>query len=215
MDSLTQKLVDILISTVEDGIDCEEVMFGDVEAIKNVLEEAKKAGYTVSTTFEDLEESVLEVNVDAAGNSGIKLAPIHKEKWVEFEVGKVDIPSGNGRTYSREFWEELQKALKYSSRNYYVYFYEDSAGEKVDLRNVVGCVSGMRIVDDKVLQTIQILDTPKGQVLERLLSNPSNLEVSIWGEGMVDKYNKVCVEGYAYLGTLVLVKDKNLEAKQD
>jgi hypothetical protein len=51
MDSLAQKLVDILISTVEDGIDCEGVMFGDVEAIKNVLEEVKKAGYTVSTGF--------------------------------------------------------------------------------------------------------------------------------------------------------------------
>jgi hypothetical protein len=78
MDGLTQKLVNILIDTVEGEIDSEGTIFGDEVAIRSILREAKDAGYTVSTTFKDLEESVLEVNADVAGNPEIKLTPIPK-----------------------------------------------------------------------------------------------------------------------------------------
>jgi len=51
MDILAQKLIDILIDTINSELDSEGIIFGDEEAIKNVLEEAEKAGYTIKDDF--------------------------------------------------------------------------------------------------------------------------------------------------------------------
>jgi hypothetical protein len=47
MDILAQKLIDVLIDT----INSEGIILGDEEAIKNILEEAMKAGYTIKDGF--------------------------------------------------------------------------------------------------------------------------------------------------------------------
>lgn len=110
----------------------------------------------------------------------------------------------NGRIYPRKLWENVinsdyvQELL--ASRT--LFGETDHPAERLEmsLQEVSHCISDIKLEGDNVIATIDILDTPNGNLISKLLDYGSKIGVSSRGAGDVGEDNVVDPDTYTFVG---------------
>jgi ABC-type proline/glycine betaine transport system ATPase subunit len=99
---------------------------------------------------------------------------------------KCDEPYGSsGRIYPREVWEKEIARLQGQVGDGRFFATVDNEGESsVNLAKVAGLVKGMKLEGDDVETSIEILDTPKGELVKKLVQH-GEVEFKSCGVGTV------------------------------
>lgn len=110
----------------------------------------------------------------------------------------------NGRIYPRELWQNVinsdyvQELLASKT----LFGETDHPAERLEmsLQEVSHCISDIKLEGDNVIATIDILDTPNGNLISRLLDYGSKIGVSSRGAGEVGSDNVVDPDTYTFVG---------------
>lgn len=110
----------------------------------------------------------------------------------------------NGRIYPRELWQNVinsdyvQELLASKT----LFGETDHPAERLEmsLQEVSHCISDIKLDGDNVIATIDILDTPNGNLISRLLDYGSKIGVSSRGAGDVGSDNVVDPDTYTFVG---------------
>ena len=110
----------------------------------------------------------------------------------------------NGRIYPRELWQNVinsdyvQELLASKT----LFGETDHPAERLEmsLQEVSHCISDIKLDGDNVIATIDILDTPNGNLISRLLDYGSKIGVSSRGAGDVGNDNVVDPDTYTFVG---------------
>lgn len=112
-------------------------------------------------------------------------------------------PNRNGRVYPRELWEKVLNSE-------YVKEMMDSKclfGEnnhpfddrvEIDLNNVSHCIHSMTIEGDSVIAELDLLPTPAGEIINKLIEYGSSIGVSSRGAGSVNSDGSVDPNDYQF-----------------
>ena len=116
-----------------------------------------------------------------------------KEYVLEGIFGEIDTKNKNNRIYTEDEYvpqiQQLQDKIK-SSKLLGELDHPDSP--IVQLENVSHLVTDTNWDGDNLMGTIEVLDTPKGQILEKLINRDIKLGISSRGLGSTSRTN----EGY-------------------
>lgn len=113
-------------------------------------------------------------------------------------------PNRNGRTYPRELWEKVinseyvkemmaSKCL-FGEANHPL---TDDRVE-IDLNNVSHCIHSLKIEGDSVIAELDLLPTPAGEIINKLIDYGSSIGVSSRGAGSVDSNGFVDPDDYQF-----------------
>jgi len=105
---------------------------------------------------------------------------------VECVLGRLDIKNKNGRVYSREFWEKLlqSKEFQYDLKNRRLTGEMDHPeGVNARGKETSHIVTKVWIEGDKVLGWVEVLDSPAGTILYKLLKSGILYGISSRGYG--------------------------------
>lgn len=116
---------------------------------------------------------------------------------VEVQLMKLDTPSINGRVYSKETMEEVVKNFNESQIKGGTLGKVEEMTHPIDLKDLSHVFENVRIEDDKVMATMNILDTPKGQNVKALLE--SNVKLALAPRLMIDEQQKINEDGQPIL----------------
>lgn len=101
------------------------------------------------------------------------------------EILKLDTPTRNGRIYSTAVLLEAIEEAK--SRTIYCVMNDDDTmyNTTIDINKICGIVENLEIIDESVVVTIKMLDTPTGKIVNSKMVNLSNLNFTPIGFGMI------------------------------
>lgn len=110
----------------------------------------------------------------------------------------------NGRIYPRKLWENVinsdyvQELLASKT----LFGETDHPAERLEmsLQEVSHCISDIKLEGDNVIATIDVLDTPNGNLISKLLDYGSKIGVSSRGAGDVGEDNVVDPDTYTFVG---------------
>lgn len=121
-----------------------------------------------------------------------------------FIIGTVDKPNRNNRIYTRECMEKAIADTKklIEEKRFMGELVNDCCSSTVCLSNVSHLVTDLRMEGDNVMADIQVLTTPKGFDLQRLLDT-QQAEFVTRGIG---KFNDKVVEDYQLISVDAVVK---------
>jgi len=118
---------------------------------------------------------------------------LHKEGKVKFLVGtmqRADAPNRNNRIYPRSILEkEMQNYLKLVKENRALGEMDHPESYEVSLKNASHIVKDMWWEGDDMKGKIQILSTPKGEILSSLVEDGVTVGISSRGLGSTSKRN--------------------------
>lgn len=125
-------------------------------------------------------------------------------------------PNRNGRVYPRELWEKVinseyvQEMMRskclFGEANHP---FDDRV--EIDLNNVSHCIHDMRIEGDSVVAELDLLPTPAGELIDKLIDYGSRIGVSSRGAGSVNEDGSVNPDDYQFF-TFDLVPRPSVEA---
>lgn len=110
----------------------------------------------------------------------------------------------NGRIYPRQLWQNVinsdyvQELL--ASKTLFGETDHPADRLEMSLQEVSHCISDIKLEGDNVIATIDILDTPNGNLISRLLDYGSKIGVSSRGAGDVGEDNVVDPDTYTFVG---------------
>ena len=114
---------------------------------------------------------------------------------LEVELLKYDTVKDSGRIYTKEIALNIIEQFKKTPEPFFGELDEDQTTEIVNLHNVSHRITEMKLNEDTktIIGTIEILDTPKGRDLEKLIDNGvHSYDMQPRGCGFVDdKTNEV------------------------
>lgn len=132
---------------------------------------------------------------------------------VTYPICNIGELNANNRLYERAVWENVLNDSgiqgKLEGRNLYGHA-EHPVQTQSDLRETSHLIQGMWIGEDnKVYQTVDVLDTPMGRIVDCLLRADSQVGMSTRAEGDLEeaedesgnKYQRVVPESYKYVTT--------------
>lgn len=113
-------------------------------------------------------------------------------------------PNRNGRVYPRELWEKVinseyvkemmaSKCL-FGENNHPL----DSDRVEIDLNNVSHCIHKLWIENDSVMAELDLLPTPAGEIIDKLITYGSKIGVSSRGAGSVRSDGSVDPDDYQF-----------------
>lgn len=110
----------------------------------------------------------------------------------------------NGRIYPRKLWENVINSdyVKELLASKTLFGETDHPAERLEmsLQEVSHCISDIHLEGDDVIATIDILDTPNGNLVSKLLEYGSKIGVSSRGAGDVGEDNVVDPDTYTFVG---------------
>jgi hypothetical protein len=110
-----------------------------------------------------------------------------------YTVGIVDTPNKNNRVYPREVMEKAIVEVQGRIKNKTLFVTEGcnlSDSGNADLSNTVGTVKDMKIVDDNVAATVEIIETEAGKYLKNRLNGGVPYHVRTSGIGKLTMDDK-------------------------
>ena len=110
----------------------------------------------------------------------------------------------NGRIYPRQLWENVINSdyVKELLASKTLFGETDHPAERLEmsLQEVSHCISDIKLEGDNVIATIDVLDTPNGNLISKLLDYGSKIGVSSRGAGDVGEDNVVDPDTYTFVG---------------
>ena len=128
---------------------------------------------------------------------------------VEFEILVTDQYNKNGHIYSKEMMEQAIK--EFNEREHPMVCELNARVENgyfapVDIFEVSHEVTDLKLEGDKVFATMKVLDTPKGKIMQEILSLPDH-EYVFRPYGTCRSLCDGIIEDYTLLGVAMLHKD--------
>jgi hypothetical protein len=112
-------------------------------------------------------------------------------------------PNRNGRVYPRELWEKvinseyvkemMESKCLFGENNHP---FDDRV--EIDLNNVSHCIHNMWIEGDSVIAELDLLPTPAGEIINKLIEYGSSIGVSSRGAGSVTSDGNVDPDDYQF-----------------
>jgi hypothetical protein len=99
------------------------------------------------------------------------------------KICQADTPNKNNRLYSSEV---LQSAIEKVATKEMLGTIGMPEGPSVDLADVSHTITDLRLEGGFLVGKVKVLKTPKGKLLEELLSQPPSLDFRLAGVGQVD-----------------------------
>jgi len=100
-----------------------------------------------------------------------------------------DVPTANGRIYSKDVINEIVNKTNLNILKKKPVLLYSTLGN--DLTNAVGVVENSRLVNDRIVIDIKLLDTTTALVVKELLSDPKTFCITPTSVGTVDENNRV------------------------
>lgn len=112
-------------------------------------------------------------------------------------------PNRNGRVYPRELWEkvlnsEYVKEMMASKCLFGESNHPFDDRVEIDLNNVSHCIHSLKIEGDSVIAELDLLPTPAGEIINKLIDYGSSIGVSSRGAGSVDSNGFVDPDDYQF-----------------
>ena len=101
----------------------------------------------------------------------------------------ADKPNANGRIYSRELIEDINEQIINDKKGVYVTVLADDISPDLILTNIAGKVTFSEIDDQQnsLVITAEILDTPKGKIINQLADSGITFRLYPVGVGMIEE----------------------------
>lgn len=123
---------------------------------------------------------------------------------IRVKILAIGKPEMSGRIYSKEIAEEIIKTINSEGKPIFggMTSYDGS------LNDVSYVVQNAEIVDDSIVADIEILDTPRGNLLNEVINNDvvGDVVFKPFGYGKVDDKNRVY--GYTINWVIANIEDK-------
>ena len=112
-------------------------------------------------------------------------------------------PNRNGRIYPRELWEkvinsEYVKEMMASKCLFGENNHPFDDRVEIDLNNVSHCIHSLNIEGDSVIAELDLLPTPAGEIINKLIDYGSSIGVSSRGAGSVNADGTVDPDDYQF-----------------
>jgi hypothetical protein len=108
------------------------------------------------------------------------------------EVLQIGVPNRNGRTYPVEAAQAMiEQANKRIAEGTLLGELGEVEGTSVSLDNVSHIVRGLRLEGDTVVATLELMKTPKGEILSALLAAETGPVFRTRGTGLVDEHGVI------------------------
>ena len=112
-------------------------------------------------------------------------------------------PNRNGRIYPRELWEkvinsEYVKEMMASKCLFGENNHPFDDRVEIDLNNVSHCIHSLNIEGDSVIAELDLLPTPAGEIINKLIDYGSSIGVSSRGAGSVNEDGTVDPDDYQF-----------------
>lgn len=112
-------------------------------------------------------------------------------------------PNRNGRVYPRELWEkvinsEYVKEMMGSKCLFGENNHPFDDRVEIDLNNVSHCIHDLYIEGDSVIGVIDLLPTPAGEIINKLIDYGSKIGISSRGAGSVQSDGSVNPDDYQF-----------------
>ena len=110
----------------------------------------------------------------------------HILKTLKAEVLKLNEPTATGRVYTTDcITNALEDPVLKERLDQQVLFGTISPDDCCDMKNISHSVTDFELDDNKLMASIDVLDTPQGRTLSTLIDN-NVIGFSICGEGKVE-----------------------------
>jgi len=118
------------------------------------------------------------------------------------ELIRPDVPTANGRIYSKEAIDKLVKMTNEQALDGHCMVVSDGQPDgRVKLADVVGLVRHASVEDDKMVCTVEMLQTPKAVNLEMLFNEGVSIAPLAYGtvkDGRVQKED-LKIHGWSFV----------------
>ena len=121
-------------------------------------------------------------------------------------IVKANTPNRNGRIYTDECLKEIKEQLDAHEESVTNFVYDNKDNvENPSILDVVGVITDYKVEDNLLKGNIEILDTPKGKLIEEKINKGENIYFSINGVG--DLNDKDEVENYEFKNFIITEAD--------